>query len=156
MGRSAGPGLGLVFQPLFLALQQVVEFPDQFQKPGVVFLVLDQLTQLIHAFAFVWFHGEWDGATPQGFVREKGYSPPTFVLRLQSSQNQGEPYRVISTNEEGFGFGDGLYQTAREIEFSDRGVILAQIFLRNSGRALPKSGPYRICGICNLQGMKET
>lgn len=32
------------FEPAFFALEKVVEFPDQLQESGVVFLLLDQCT----------------------------------------------------------------------------------------------------------------
>jgi len=48
------------FEPVLLAVEQVVELFDEFEKPVAVLLLLDHCAQLIHAFFFVWSHGRWD------------------------------------------------------------------------------------------------
>jgi hypothetical protein len=49
-------GLDLALKPMFLALQQLIEFLQQLQKPAMVLFLFNQRAQLVHAFAFLRSH----------------------------------------------------------------------------------------------------
>jgi hypothetical protein len=52
---------GFIFQPVFLAFQQVIQFSNQLQEPAMIPFLFNHRAQLIHAFSFFWFHRRWDG-----------------------------------------------------------------------------------------------
>jgi hypothetical protein len=52
----------LVAQLLLSPLEQLIEFVDELLKSDMVFLLLDQSAQFVHAVAFLRFHAKCDDA----------------------------------------------------------------------------------------------